>query len=82
MVLLFGLERFQPEGNLIKSLIPGDLLPPTLASFSNSPQWSWNAIRIVKVVQPCNPLGAEPATTIRIEGISSDVDDLSIFEIS
>jgi hypothetical protein len=79
MVLPFGLERFQPEGNLLKRLVPGGLFPPALAPFSHSPQGSWDAIRVVKVVQPCNPFGAEPAATIRIERISTDVDDFSIF---
>ena len=47
VLLLFGLESLQSGGDLIKGLVPGDLLPFALASFPDSHQWSWNAIGIV-----------------------------------
>ncbi len=79
MVLLFGLERFQAEGNLIKSFVPGDLLPLSLASSSGSSNGIRDTVRVVKVIDPCNPFCTKPPPAIGIEWVSSKLDHLSIF---
>ena len=82
MVLPFGQKGFKPEGKLIKSLILWNLLPPTLASFPDSSHWIENTVRVVKVVDPCNPFGTEPSPTIGVERVSTNLNHLPIFEIS
>ena len=56
------LER-PPEaaGNITERLVPGDLLPLSLATFSRPFQGIKNAVRVVDLVECGRALGAVPA---------------------
>src|SRR4030042_1545944 len=82
VVLSFGLKGFEPESNVMKSLIPGDLLPLAFTSSPDSSQGERDTVRVVEMVESCNSSGTEPSPAIGIEGVSGNLDNLSIFQIS
>jgi hypothetical protein len=77
-----GLKGFESKGDFAERFVPGNGLPSTFASLPGPPQGSGNAIRVVKMVQSRNPFGTNPAPTVGVERIPSDMDHLPIFQIS